>query len=283
MAARFWVGGTGTWDASDTSHWAATSGGSSGASVPTSSDTVTFDGNSGASAVITVNADVQASSVSLGTTGGNFTGTLDFATNNNSPTFGTFAFSGSGTRTLNMGSGTWTLNGTTAGGGFDISTATGLTFSGASATVALTGNMTVGRIFNVNTATTVGTLNIGANTSGGNILISGPTATLTITNLGITAPNRVVFKGGSLRVFTITNAATFTGSAGSYISLISDTGLSILPTVNGSITGTYCAVGGITFGTGTQAFTNSWNMGANSGAGYSLSAPAGGVVGVIGS
>src|SRR3989344_4274244 len=47
MASRFWVGGTGNWDATDTSHWAASSGGSSGASVPTSSDDVTLDASSG--------------------------------------------------------------------------------------------------------------------------------------------------------------------------------------------------------------------------------------------
>lgn len=42
-ADRYWVGGSGTWDASDTSHWSATSGGASGASVPTSSDNAIFD------------------------------------------------------------------------------------------------------------------------------------------------------------------------------------------------------------------------------------------------
>lgn len=46
MASRYWVGGTGTWDSS-TTHWSATSGGSSGASAPTSTDDVFFDGNSG--------------------------------------------------------------------------------------------------------------------------------------------------------------------------------------------------------------------------------------------
>lgn len=47
MAARFWVGGTGTWDAVTTTNWSATSGGAGGASVPTSADTVTIDTNSG--------------------------------------------------------------------------------------------------------------------------------------------------------------------------------------------------------------------------------------------
>ena len=46
MADRYWVGGTGTWDSSSTTNWAASSGGSSGASVPTASDNVFFDVNS---------------------------------------------------------------------------------------------------------------------------------------------------------------------------------------------------------------------------------------------
>lgn len=42
-ASRFWVLGTGNWDASTTTNWAASSGGAGGNSVPTSSDDVTFD------------------------------------------------------------------------------------------------------------------------------------------------------------------------------------------------------------------------------------------------
>lgn len=60
-SARYWVGGTGTWDASDTTHWSATSGGSSGASAPTSSNEVVFDFNSG-SGTVTLGADVTVKS-----------------------------------------------------------------------------------------------------------------------------------------------------------------------------------------------------------------------------
>lgn len=42
---RFWIGGTGNW--TDTTHWAVSSGGTSGADVPTSSDDVFIDSNSG--------------------------------------------------------------------------------------------------------------------------------------------------------------------------------------------------------------------------------------------
>ena len=46
MADRYWVGGTGTWNSSSQSNWSASSGGASGASVPTGSDNVFFDANS---------------------------------------------------------------------------------------------------------------------------------------------------------------------------------------------------------------------------------------------
>lgn len=45
MANRYWIGGTGNWE--NTAKWSTTSGGSGGASVPTSSDDVFIDANSG--------------------------------------------------------------------------------------------------------------------------------------------------------------------------------------------------------------------------------------------
>jgi hypothetical protein len=47
---RYWVGGSGTWDATTTTNWSATSGGAGGASAPTSTDNVIFDSASNATA-----------------------------------------------------------------------------------------------------------------------------------------------------------------------------------------------------------------------------------------
>ncbi len=68
MATRFWVGGSGTWDTSSTTHWSATDGGASGASNPTASDDVIINGNSGSP---TIAIDTVTSPVcrSLNTTG----------------------------------------------------------------------------------------------------------------------------------------------------------------------------------------------------------------------
>jgi hypothetical protein len=75
MAARFWVtGGTGNWN--DTSNWSLLSGSISGASVPGSGDTATFDAASGSG---TVTLDISPVIQTLTCTG--FTGTLAFGTN----------------------------------------------------------------------------------------------------------------------------------------------------------------------------------------------------------
>jgi hypothetical protein len=54
MATYYWVGGSGTWDATTTTNWATTSGGTGGAGVPTSADDVVFDANSDAGSAFTV-------------------------------------------------------------------------------------------------------------------------------------------------------------------------------------------------------------------------------------
>jgi hypothetical protein len=84
MANRYWVGGTGTWDGTAGSKWAATSGGTTYTNIPVggvSGDVVRFDNNSGTSAagtVITIdNAATCLSFVVLST----FTGQIKFPAN----------------------------------------------------------------------------------------------------------------------------------------------------------------------------------------------------------
>ena len=97
MAARFWVtGGTGNWNS--TTNWSATSGGASGASVPGSGDTATFDANSGSG---TVTLDISPDIQTLTMTG--FTGTLAFGTN---------TISLNSTGTIFTGATTMTVSGT---------------------------------------------------------------------------------------------------------------------------------------------------------------------------
>ena len=75
MANRYWVGGSGTWDAINILNWSLISGGVGGATVPGIADTALFDANSGA-AVVTLGAN--ASVLILNATA--FSGTLAFST-----------------------------------------------------------------------------------------------------------------------------------------------------------------------------------------------------------
>lgn len=74
--ARYWVGGTNTWNATAGTKWATTSGGAGGASVPTTADDVFFDGNSGSGTITTSGTSTDVCR-SLNCTG--FTGTLNHA------------------------------------------------------------------------------------------------------------------------------------------------------------------------------------------------------------
>ena len=142
MAARFWVGGSGTWDNTSTANWSATSGGASGASAPIAGDSATFDANSGTAAVVTVAATATATTVTINkaditlSLSGSPTiaGTTTLTTGSvvlNSFTYTTNVFStaNSNARTVNFGTGKIVLTGT-SGTIWNASTATNLTISG---------------------------------------------------------------------------------------------------------------------------------------------------------
>jgi len=131
MANRFWVGGTGTWDATVGTKWSATSGGTGGASIPTAADDVYFDANSGGGTV-TVNTSNR---VCLSLSFRGLSGTSDYT--------GTFAQSGTGAVFISGGlilsasttytyAGAITFNGTT---GFNI-TSNGVTWPGSNITIS---------------------------------------------------------------------------------------------------------------------------------------------------
>jgi hypothetical protein len=268
-APRFWVGGTGTWDNVSTTNWSTTSGGAGGSAAPTSADAVTFDGGSGASAVITVNANVTAASVVLGTTGGNFTGTLDFSVNNNSPTFGTFSFAGLGARTLNMGNGTWTMTGTT-GTIFDIGAGT-LTLNPNSSTLLLSATATGARSLLLNSRT----LN--------NITVTNPAvnafnidfasaAAFSVTNLTLTNVTQVRMPQTS--TVTVSGTLDYSGSASKQAILYTNGPATTLSVANAT-TLNWLAVQNITkAGAGSISVLNGFDAGGNTG--VTITTPSGG-------
>lgn len=161
MAARYWVGTGGNWNS--TSNWAATSGGSPGASVPVNLDDVYFDNNSGACTVNVNTANLK---------------TLDFTNYSN-----TITISGTNTINLSPASGIVTLIFSAA---MTISTTTGVLSIGASANVTSNGKTWPGNAtfggnpsinFNDNFIIT-GNLNI---SSGTVRVFSTPLTTVTLT------------------------------------------------------------------------------------------------------
>lgn len=77
MADRYWVGGTGTWQAGNTANWSFTSGGGGGYSVPTAADNVFFTAASGTG---TVTLSGTCACLSFNSTG--YTGSISYTGSN---------------------------------------------------------------------------------------------------------------------------------------------------------------------------------------------------------
>jgi hypothetical protein len=150
MAARFWVGGTGNWDASTTTNWSATSSGAGGASVPTSADDVTFDSGSGTAATVTITAAANANSITVNksdlilihnagsTVAGAVTltiGTLN--TNGQTCNWGKLSSNNANVRTLTLGASVITL--TINGNCLDFTNGTNFTFQAGTSSFISTG------------------------------------------------------------------------------------------------------------------------------------------------
>jgi hypothetical protein len=156
MADRYWVGGTGTWNTTSTTNWSASSGGPSGASVPTVADSVFFD--QAGTYTVTMTGALACLDITVST------GTVTFATGT-TPTLtvaGNVAIT-AGTTTWNS-TGTITLSATTSktitSGGTTFNCS--MTVSGAGGTKTLQDNLTLS---STSTFTvTSGTLALGSHT-----------------------------------------------------------------------------------------------------------------------
>jgi hypothetical protein len=131
MATRYWVGGSGTWNSSNTANWSATSGGSSGASVPTGADDVIFNSSSSASLYsVTLNVADNLASNNL-TISGPASGNVSFSSTSYYPYISVYrnlTIASSGITVTSLTS----LFSITGGASGDISVETALTNSGIS-------------------------------------------------------------------------------------------------------------------------------------------------------
>lgn len=262
MATRVWTGGTGTWDATTGTNWV-------GGVAPIAGDNVTFDGSSGGG---TVTVDSSVANIVFGIlTAGAFTGTLAFNTNNPNMAFSSVAFGGSGTRTINMGSGTWTLSGTTFNPAeFDVSTVTGLTPTFQNAALVFNGN-SVSRSFGGG-GQTFGSLTINNNTTKGMFSFTGANTFASVT---AGSGNTLLFPQGTTTTITGALAITGTAAAPSGVESAGPTTNVTTISVGSASTPDWCAFLRVTkTGAGSITATNSFDLGGNTS--ITIGAPSGG-------
>jgi len=138
MAARYWVGGHPTnnnWNqtGSGTTNWAATSGGTAGASVPTSADDVTFDSGGNSSSIISASITVLSLTITSGYTA-TMTHNAVLTVAGNITLGANYTIAGTSAMTINTTS-TITSNGKTW--------PNNMTFSGSGTAKTLIGDLTI--------------------------------------------------------------------------------------------------------------------------------------------
>lgn len=145
MADRYWVGGTGTWNSTNTTNWSATNGGAGGQSVPTAADNVFFTSLSGGGTCTNSGTNACLSLNMTGYTGTfaginviNISGNLTLSASGSLTYTGAFSFAaGATTNTVNT-------NGKTIPGNLNSNKTSG--------TLQLSSAVTVSGQVNINTA-----------------------------------------------------------------------------------------------------------------------------------
>jgi hypothetical protein len=201
MADRYWVGGTGTWDTTSTTNWSASSGGASGASVPTASDSVIFDQSSTYTVTLTDALTCLNFTVSAGTVTFSSTGTL--AISGSLSLVSATVWSATGTITFAATSGTNTI--TTNG----VSISAPITFDGVGGTFQLESALTLG---STRTCTlTNGTLNLSVYTLTTGLFSSSNSNTRVLAF----GTGKIVLTGASGTVWTnsVGTGFTYTGTS----------------------------------------------------------------------
>jgi hypothetical protein len=284
MADRYWILGTGTWDATNTVNWSTSSGGAGGASVPTAADDVYFDANSNVLATaFTVTMatstrfcrDFTASgldgamtlagtSIGLAVSGSLFWPTTNF----------TRTYTGTTTFNATTTGKTITTNGTSAG--------TAVTFNG------IGGGWSLGSALSTPTLTlTNGTLDLAGYTTTHSLRLTTASGTKNLTfnggtilctNTSVTAFNNAqptnftTTAGTGTGVISMTSASakTFVGGGSTFNCTLNQGGAGAL-TITGSntfnnITNTYKSTGAtsILFTAGTTSTFTDWNASGES-------------------
>lgn len=188
MAEFYWVGGSGTWNGSNTANWASSTGGTGGYGIPGAADNVHIDGNSGGG---TVQVGAGRSCYNLDLTG--FTGLFTAGGTNNLTVYGTSVIL------------------TNSGGVFDPNNNPGLFFYNNGAITLETKGQTVGNIsiLNAGTLTLVDDL-VGFNNS----ILAVSNGTFNANNKNVTFGKVVDNNVGSAKVITMGSGTWTLGATG---------------------------------------------------------------------
>lgn len=279
-----------TWDSTNTPNiwFTATNGGGSATAAPTSIDVATFDGNSCAGNTIACTFNVGATingtsntlqQIILGACTGTTTGcTINFASGNPSIILTSqngISVTGTGTRVVNLGTGTFTVTGV-GGNLWDATTTTGMTLTAGSSTIVHAPSG-VGNQSNFigGGLTTYGTFTVSARTTGSETTITGAN---TFVNLNVSGAVKLNIPGALTTTVTGSIAITGTSSGLVYISPNATNpatlGTLALSGASGLSSTTWAAFKQVTVTGGTISGTAIFDLGANTS--ITPSAPAAG-------
>lgn len=264
-ASCFYVGAPGNYN--DATKWSSSSGGSGSTCAATTGipkntgDIGNIDASSGSG---TVTIDVDLFNLQSLRAGG-FTGTVSWVANSKSGSFTSspgITCNGTGTKTLALGSGTFTFSDNSNNATpFDASNGGGVcTITAGTSTLVYSGVGTGFQVFEGG-GNSFATVTFSANSGGGSVNINGNN---TFATLNIGAPNTVYFPQSGTT--TITNAYAWIGTSSNQINIAPNginSAITTIVTATGS-TIQWAGLHNIT-NTGTQpTVTNSFNFGRNS-------------------
>lgn len=252
----------GRWDANNTNNWATASGGSTLTSIPGSADAATFDGSSG-TGTVGVSSSIGGTNTVTSITAGAYAGTLDFSLGNPSITYtGAFSVTGTATRTINLGSGTFTNTGN-AVTMFDCTTATGLTATFQNCSFVTAPSSGGGAVIFTGGGQSYGSLTANARTNGTELTISS--ASNSFVNVTLNGAVRATFPGTVSN--TISGSFTLNGSSSGLVSLASSTTNAAQPATlvltTATISANWAVIKGITASGQTLTANSSFSLGAN--------------------
>jgi hypothetical protein len=188
---------------------------------------------------------------------------LDFSANNNNIQLQQFNCTGTGTRRLNMGNGTWTLSGGGLVTVWDCATTTSLNFNANGSTLVFSATGASGaRTWNTG-GLTYNAVTIAESTPARQFTIFG--TNVTANTLAVTGPITLNINNGHTLI--VSTSFSWSGTPGtSGFKLSSSAGTATISVPTGSVNFNWVAISGITF-TGGATFnaTNSFDLNGNTG------------------